>query len=412
MTQALVSAYIALTAMILLLLGYNFPRVRQVMVSVGFFIAMTAAFATYSNWLPQVRSEVPEIIEVDLSALSTEDLANLGEKIIFGKVGGSSGRDAGKGQCPLCHTFNAGDLGERAPNLIGIVARAKERIKEDRFKNFKTDQAESFKGSGRPTTGIEYIAESHTCPSCYVVETFGEKGSNDTRSPMPTIHKPAISLSIEELVAVDTWLYFREGGVVPPAEEIRAAYVKFIHPDDMPKEASDEPVTGIDPKTMVLKDDTPDEMVMKMGCSACHKIPTIEFAKIGIIGPLLTEGTNAARRIKSPEYKAAIKAGKAGARTPKDYVIESIMDPSAFIVPGFPAPKGVSVMPGNFAEKFTYAGISKLADFLLSLDLDAAKKDGLDRSPFAKEGSLYPKDAKAGGEQKSKKLVSIALDGE
>ena len=293
MTQGLVSGLIALFAFVLLLLGYNFPRIRQVMVSVGFFVVMTAGFATYSNWLPQVRSEVPDIGVAadagDPGTMSVQDLADWGEKLIFGKVGGSAEGKPGKGQCPLCHTFNAGQLGERAPNLIGIAGRAGERVKEERFSTFKTIQEESFSGSGRPETGVEYIAESHACPSCYVVSGFGQKGSNDTESPMPAVHKGAIGLSINELIAVDTWLYFREGGDVPSVDEIREAYYKFIPKEERIEKAEPEvAVAGIDPKNLVLKDDTPEEMVKKMGCAACHRIPTIEFAKAGIIGPLLT----------------------------------------------------------------------------------------------------------------------------
>jgi len=380
--------------------------------SVGFFILMTGGFATYSNWLPQVRGEVPPIEAEkvgDITSMSIQELANLGEKTIFGKVGGSAERGIGKGQCPLCHTFNAGDIGDRAPNLIGIGPRAGKRVKEERYSDFKTEQNESFSGSGRATSAVEYIAESHACPTCYVVSGFGEKGTDDKRSPMPRIHKAPIGLSIPELVAVDVWLFHREGEDVPPIEDIQAAYEKFIPEKDRITEAPKE-VAGIDPNTIVLKDDDPAIMIQKMACAACHRIPTIDFAKAGPIGPLLTEGTNAARRIKSPEYKAAVKAGKAGARTPKDYVIESIMDPSAFIVPGFPAPGGKSLMPPNFAEKFTYAGVSKIADFLLSLDVETAKKEGLDRVPFEKEGTLYPEKAELEKSKENERLVSVSPD--
>ncbi len=344
----------------------------------------------------------------DITAMSIEDLSKLGEKTIFGSAGFAK-KGTGKGQCPLCHAFKAGVVADRAPNLIGIGPRADERVKEERYSGFKTEVDESFSGSGRATTGVEYIAESHACPSCYVVAGFGEKGSDDKKSPMPAVHKAPINLSIAEMVAVDVWMYDREGQEVPPIEEIKAAYEKFIPESDRiegsPKEEG--PMTGIDPQTIALKDDDPATMIQKMACAACHRIPTIAGATAAVIGPLLTEGTNAKNRIKSAEYKAAVKAGKAGATTPKEYIIESIMDPSAFIVPGFPAPGGKSMMPHNFAEKFTYAGVSKLADFLLSLDVEAAKKEKLDRVPMEKEGTLFPDSAKV---QDNKKVASNAPD--
>jgi hypothetical protein len=120
-----------------------------------------------------------------------------------------------------------------------------------------------------------------------------------------------------------------------------------------------------------------------MGCFACHKIPGISVAKIGMIGPLLIEGTNAPNRIKSKEYKEAIKAGKANARTPKEYVMESIMKPDAFIVPGFQ-----DDMLKDFSHKFTFAALEKMAEYLLQQDEAAAIKEGLDRLPNEKEGPL------------------------
>jgi cytochrome c2 len=397
-TQVQVAILILSAAVFLMLLGYNIPRARMLLMSIGFFTLMSGAFTSYSNWLPQTRGEVPEEtkVEGDISKLPVEKLSEMGEAIIFGKVGGFDERGIGKGQCPLCHTFKAGDIGDRAPNLIGIATRSEERIKEPAYLKPTTVQTESFAGSGRATSAIEYIAESHACPSCYVVAGFGVKGSNDRESPMPPIHKPPIGLSIDELVAVDIWMFFREGQTPPAVEEIRKAYEKFIPEKDRimvaPTTVAAGPAPGgLDPTKIALPDDTPQQMIQKMACFACHRIPTIEGAKAGVIGPLLIEGTNAARRIASPEYKAAMKAGTAHATTPKEYVIESIMDPSAFIVPGFPAPGGKSLMPADFSNKFTYAAVSKLADFLLSLDANVAIKENLDRVPMEKEGSLLKK---------------------
>jgi hypothetical protein len=42
----------------------------------------------------------------------------------------------------------------------------------------------------------------------------------------------------------------------------------------------------------------------------------------------------------------------------------------------------------DFKNKFTFAAVEKMADFLLTLDVDAAKKDGMDRLPNEKEGSI------------------------
>lgn len=131
-----------------------------------------------------------------------------------------------------------------------------------------------------------------------------------------------------------------------------------------------------------LASDTPDQIIMKMQYILCHQIPAIPMAKIGMIGPLLIEGHNAPRRIASPEYKARVKAGNT-AKTPKEYVMESIMHPNAFIAPAFVRANNPEASPmlQDFATKFTFAALEKLADFLLTLDCDAAMKDGLKGPP-------------------------------
>ena len=389
MTQAAVAILILLASIVIILLGYNIPKGRIILMSIGFYMLMTGAFASYSNWLPQTRGEVPEearpVSTGDLDKMTPEQLAEMGETIIFGKVGGFTERGIGKGQCPLCHTFKAGDIGDRAPNLIGIGKRAEEEIKGPRYLKPDTVQTEAHPGSGRATTAAEYIAESHSCPSCFVVVGFGVKGTNDRESPMPVIHKPPIALSIEELIAVDTWLFVREGLEAPPVSAIRAAYEKFIPEKDR---ATVTQVKGPEPPTppgppIALGTDTPEQIIMKMQCFICHQIPTIAVAKFGMIGPVLIEGHSAPKRLASPEYQARLKAGKATAKTPKAYVMESIVHPNAFIAPAFVLANNPEVSPmlQDFAQKFTFGALEKLADFLLTLDCNAAMKDGLKGPP-------------------------------
>ena len=155
-------------------------------------------------------------------------------------------------------------------------------------------------------------------------------------------------------------------------------------------EAKKEPVKE-GPK-VALGSDSPEEIVKKMTCYACHKIPGISIAKTGMVGPLLIEGTNAPNRIKSPEYLKRVKEGKAHAKTPREYVMESIMDPSAFIVPGF-----ADDMLKDFKHKFTVSGLDVIVNHLLAQNVETALRDGLDRLPNEKEGPL-PKPKKAATE--------------
>ncbi|MEW6681954.1 MAG: nitric oxide reductase [Nitrospirota bacterium] len=381
-----------LSAVFLMWLGYMLPKARMLLVSIGFFTLMSGSFASYSNWLPQSRGEVPPVEPAGAAKkaedMTTQELADKGEMIIFGEMGTLHGQ--GKGQCPLCHGFKKGDVSERAPNLAGIPSRAAERIKDPRYLKPDSVQTEAFSGSGRATSAIEYIAESHSCPNCFIVAGFGVKGSNDRESPMPQVHKPPIQLSIDELIAVDTWLFTREGEEAPAVADLRAAYEKFIPAADRPEPAQEAaaPAGGAPAIAIAMGTDKPEDMLTKMGCGACHTIPTTPN-KFGAIGPVLVEKTNASKRIASPEYQARVKAGKAHAKTPKEYVIESIMNPSAFVIPAFknPGAPDVSMMPADFSKKFTYEAVEKLADFLLSIDESAAAKDGI---KVDKDGKKLP----------------------
>ena len=213
--------------------------------------------------------------------MTSQQLADEGEKIIFGGIGKNKEQGAvGKGQCPLCHAFHAGMLGERAPNLLGLIDRAgKERLDDPKYSKGKPaareyEQKEAFPGSGTAESGQEYIAESHACPSCYVVVGYGVKGTNDKSSPMPAIHKPPISLSLQELAAVDTWLYVREGRDAPSYDEIIKSYEKFIPEAERPKQQEDKPA-GAGGSLLVDGTEPIDVIFSKATCAMCHTIPGI-----------------------------------------------------------------------------------------------------------------------------------------
>jgi hypothetical protein len=192
----------------------------------------------------------------------------------------------------------------------------------------------------------DYIRESMMCPTCYVVKGFG--GPGDKKSPMPVISKPPVSLSPIEINAVIAWMQSRE----TPGDFSR---VTVPLPSDQPVEeaSSDEEaplfVTGAEPI---------DEMINKLGCPLCHTIPGIEGA-VGELGPKLHEKTNAMDRIKDPRYK-----GKA--TNVKEYVRESILDPSAYLVfnetAGELYPDGL--MPPGFKNQISVEALDKIVDFI------------------------------------------------
>jgi mono/diheme cytochrome c family protein len=85
------------------------------------------------------------------------------------------------------------------------------------------------------------------------------------------------------------------------------------------------------------------QLFAAQGCGACH---TFTKAKAtGTIGPNLDH--------------LASDAQKAGRGTEQQYAFESIQDPNAYVVPGYPA----SVMP-NFGQRLSRSQIADLVAFL------------------------------------------------
>lgn len=95
-----------------------------------------------------------------------------------------------------------------------------------------------------------------------------------------------------------------------------------------------------------------DQIFQKAQCVACHTIPGIPGAK-GTIGPVLEEGTNALLRMKDKDYKGS-------AKTVPDYIMESIVSPSAYVVKPFPD----NTMPKIFGQKLSAGAIKKIVDYL------------------------------------------------
>jgi len=334
----------------------------------GFFwwTVISVLLAGYTNWLPQQRSDPPPKASAIVGDITMEEYAEMGRIIIFGAKQVAGQKAIGKGQCPLCHTFAAGDNIGRCPNLFGIDERGATRVKEDKYMNepVKVGETEPASGivKGAPDqipdeyrregagghdsmTSEDYIRESMMCPTCYVVKGFG--GPGDKKSPMPVISKPPVSLSPIEVNAVIAWLQSRE----TPGDYSR---ITVPLPSDQPiEEASAEEapifVTGAEPI---------DQMINTLGCPLCHTIPGIEGA-VGELGPKLHEKTNAMQRIKDPRYK-----GKA--TSTKEYVRESILDPSAFLVfnetAGELYPDGL--MPQGFKNQISVEALDKIVDFI------------------------------------------------
>ena len=198
-------------------------------------------------------------------------------------------------------------------------------------------------------TGEDYIRESVMCPSRYVVKGFGKAG--DKVRPMPVIVKPPISLSPVEVNAVIALLqsfttpgYYANVTVPLPSADGGAA-------EEAAESDEEAPVFGTGSEPI-------DVMINTLGCPLCHTIPGIEGAE-GELGPKLHEKINAPKRIKDARYKGM-------ATNTKEYVRESILNPSAYVVMNeeenelFPD----GLMPQDFKNKLSVDAIDKLVDFI------------------------------------------------
>ncbi len=259
-----------------------------------FSLLMVAAFWGFSNFgIPQIKPAPPPVEEkVDLGAMTMEQLIAWGGKIFNGK-----------GTCTLCHN----KMG-RAPMLDVIGKNAPERLKDARYK-------------GTAKTIEEYIFESMTKPSAYVVAGFGKSGTNDTESPMPDVTGGGIGLNEVEVKAVIAYL-----------QDAGGAEVTVTIPA-MPAAGAEAPKAE---EAAPLK--TAQEVIAKFGCGACHKVAD----QTGEIGPNLT---------------------KMGATKNKDYIRQAILDPDAVIAKGYPA----GMMPKTFGDQLKATELEMLVNYLAGL---------------------------------------------
>lgn len=88
------------------------------------------------------------------------------------------------------------------------------------------------------------------------------------------------------------------------------------------------------------------------GCPVCHTIPGIPGAT-GQVGPPLILGTTGEQRLRDPNYQG-------DATTVHDYVVESVLEPGRFLVPGYPD----RTMPRWYGSKLSALALERIAAYL------------------------------------------------
>jgi hypothetical protein len=138
------------------------------------------------------------------------------------------------------------------------------------------------------------------------------------------------------VLLLGTWFAIRSinSSSLPP---VSVSSVAVLVPDMVPLVTGDEPIT---------------EIFTRAGCAVCHTVPGISGAD-GRVGPPLLLGTTGPARLADPSYRGH-------AQTVHDYVIESVIEPEVFVVPGYPA----GTMPMWYGAKLSALALEKIASYL------------------------------------------------
>lgn len=103
---------------------------------------------------------------------------------------------------------------------------------------------------------------------------------------------------------------------------------------------------------LVTGEEPTDILFIKAGCPVCHTIPGIPGGN-GRVGPKLVLGTTGPQRLADPRYRGE-------AKTVREYVIESVLSPGAYVVAGYPD----QTMPRWYGQKLSAGALEKMAGYL------------------------------------------------
>lgn len=226
----------------------------------------------------------------------------------------------GKGKCSTCHSLGSRGSVVRCPNLENIGANADARA-----------------GEAGLESGTAYLVESLADPPAYVVDGY----SGDV---MPKVAEPPISLSGEEISAVVAYLQAQGGTVdteaivLPPSLQLAGGGAGGA-PSEWAPYMTGDPEAG-----RALFHEGAEGAP---ACAACHAVG----GEGGDVGPSLDD----VALVRGPEY-----------------VIQSILDPSAEIVAGY---EEAGAMPPVFAGALSVQQLHDILAYLLEsagLPVDAA----------------------------------------
>jgi mono/diheme cytochrome c family protein len=262
-----------------------------IVLKIAVIAVLSTAFYTYVGQLvPQKEVQPPE--ETKMSAtMTTADLVNTGKTIV-----------EGKGSCLTCHTIGKTSGPMRFPDLAGVGSRAATRIPG--------------------MSDVEYLADTLYHPNDFIVPGF---------SPgMPTINKPPIGLTDDEIRAVIAYLQslggtptvtmqspipYAAGGAAPATETAAATAAEGAAPAAATPAGGEgaAPPTASSPAGAPR---APDALLAQFQCATCHAAgkpaPALEQLAAGKGEPQLLAGL-AAHPATPSHFEAAMSLAEARA---------------------------------------------------------------------------------------------------
>ena len=164
------------------------------------------------------------------------------------------------------------------------------------------------------------------------------------RPPSPLKERVITLVLIGAVLLYALWTLRVDGPGKGRPVEPETMSMAALSPEQVPLTTGEEPIA---------------EIFTRAGCPVCHIIPGIPGAN-GQVGPKLVLGTTGTQRISNAAYRGQ-------AQTIHDYVVESVLEPERYVVPGYPG----RTMPAWYGSKLSALALEKIATYLEQQTEDA-----------------------------------------